>query len=145
MKLKETLEAICDLEQYDGHAPLRASTKKAALLALAAYDPQQQEYIEALEAECKVYSDASELYGIDAMTMLALARSQIKTCADNIRMSEKMEEYRALFSELPSGLTKEDVTAAICAYDGNGEMPYCDLVWAALVAVRKYLKARGEL
>ena len=145
MKLKETLEAICDLEQYDGHAPLRASTKKAALLALAAYDPQQQEYIEALEAECKTYSDAAELYGVDAMTMLSLARSQIKTCADNIRMSEKMEEYRALFSELPDGLSREDVAAAICAYDGNGAMPYCDLVWAALVAVRKYLKARGEL
>lgn len=142
MKLKDTLEVICELEQNDGFAPLSDKTRKAALLALGAYDPEQQKYIDQLEAECKTYMDAAELYGIDAMTMLSLARSQIKTSASNIRLSEQMEEYRKLFDELPRNLTDEDVTRAIIAYDGNGAMPYCDLVWAALWAVRKYLRMR---
>ena len=141
MTLNETLEAICELEEASF---LTKKTKDAALQALAAYDTKKEEYFEALEAECKTYSDASELYGIDAMTMLALARSQIKTCANNIRLSEKMEEYDALFEELPSGLTEQDVVAAICSYDGNGKMPHCDLVWAALVVVRNYLKMKGK-
>ena len=141
MTLKETLEAICELE---GATFLTEKTKNAALQALAAYDPKKEEYIDALEAECKTYSDASELYGIDAMTMLALARSQIKTCANNIRLSERMEQYDALFDDLPRGLNERDITTAICSYDGNGSMPHCDLVWAALMAARKYLKLKGE-
>lgn len=29
-------------------------------------------------------------------------------------------------------------------YDGNNEMPYCDLVYAGLSVLQKYLKKRSE-
>ena len=45
-----------------------------------------QEKCAELEKEVQIYRNAANLYGIDAMTMLTLAKSQIKTCADNIRM-----------------------------------------------------------
>lgn len=48
---------------------------------------------EQLKAEVQIYHDAAALYGIDPMTMLTLAKSQIKTCADNIRLMEKNGRY----------------------------------------------------
>lgn len=58
--------------------------------------------IDELEAEVSVYrSELAEYeqmaasYGIDAKTMCTLAKSQIKTCADNIRLREQMEETQS--------------------------------------------------
>lgn len=60
--------------------------------------------IDELEAEVSVYrSELAEYeqmaasYGIDAKTMCTLAKSQIKTCADNIRLREENDTYRSLF------------------------------------------------
>ena len=60
--------------------------------------------IEVLEAELDVYrselfeyEQMASSYGIDAKTMCTLAKSQIKTCAENIRLREENELYRHIF------------------------------------------------
>lgn len=50
-----------------------------------------------LEAELAEYRQMATSYGIDAKTMCTLAKSQIKTCADNIRLQEENELYRHIF------------------------------------------------
>lgn len=65
-------------------------------------------YLSELENECKTYRDAAALYGVDAMTMLALAKSQIKTVADNIRMREVLDQYEIVFRYLKRLFSYED-------------------------------------
>jgi nucleoid-associated protein YgaU len=48
--------------------------------------------LDTLFKEVQTYRNAARLYGIDPATMLTLAKSQVKTCADNIRLIEKMQE-----------------------------------------------------
>ncbi len=98
-----------------------------------------------LAAEVQIYHDAANLYGIDPMTMLTLAKSQIKTCAGNIRLMEKMDDVLNMFKWVPEDLTANEVYKAISCYDGDGSKPYCDLVYCGLDVVRQYLKIRGEL
>lgn len=104
----------------------------------------EKEYVESLEREVAVYRNAARLYGIDAETMLTLARSQIKTCADNIRIFEKLQEILRLFRYVPKSLTEDDVCDAIAHYDGDGSKPYCDLVYHGLDIIRGYVKNREE-
>ena len=94
--------------------------------------------------EVKAYRDAARLYGIDAPTMLTLARSQIKTSADNIRLVEKMQEVLDMFRYVPQDLTEQDLVAAISQYDGDGAKPYCDLVYCGLDIIRRFMAKRGE-
>lgn len=103
-----------------------------------------QEKCEALEAEVQIYRNAASLYGIDAITMLTLAKSQIKTCADNIRLMEKVQEVFELFNQVPTGLTDSELEMVICQYDGDISKPYCDLVRCGLDIIRKYLEKRSE-
>lgn len=100
--------------------------------------------IAALESEVQTYRNAARLYGIDPVTMLTLAKSQVKTCADNIRLIEKMQEVFELFRYVPEDLTEQEVVSAITQYDGDGSKPYCDLVYCGLNIIRKYLKKRSE-
>lgn len=100
--------------------------------------------IAALESEVQTYRNAARLYGIDPATMLTLAKSQVKTCADNIRLIEKMQEVFELFRYVPEDLTEQEVVSAITQYDGDGSKPYCDLVYCGLSIIRKYLKKRSE-
>ena len=44
----------------------------------------------ALFEEVQASRNAARIYGIDPATMQTLAKSQVKTCADNIRLIEKM-------------------------------------------------------
>lgn len=104
-----------------------------------------KEKCERLVAEVQIYHDAAALYGIDPMTMLTLAKSQIKTCADNIRLMEKMESVLDMFKWVPKDLTVDEVCKAITHYDGDGSKPYCDLVYCGLDVIRKYLEERSEL
>ena len=60
----------------------------------------------ALFEEVQAYRNAARLYGIDPATMLTLAKSQVKTCADNIRLIEKMQEVFELFRYVPENLTE---------------------------------------
>ena len=83
----------------------------------------------ALFEEVQAYRNAARLYGIDSATMLTLAKSQVKTCADNIRLIEKMQEVFELFRYVPENLTEQEVVSAITQYDGDGSKPYCDLVY----------------
>ena len=92
----------------------------------------------ALFEEVQAYRNAARLYGIDPATMLTLAKSQVKTCADNIRLIEKMQEVFELFRY------EQEVVSAITQYDGDGSKPYCDLVYCGLSIIRKYLKKRSE-
>lgn len=100
--------------------------------------------IAALESEVQTYRNAARLYGIDPATMLTLAKSQVKTCADNIRLIEKMQEVFELFRYVPEDLTEQEVVSAITQYDGDGSKPYCDLVYCGLSIICKYLKKRSE-
>lgn len=100
--------------------------------------------IAALESEVQTYRNAARLYGIDPATMLTLAKSQVKTCADNIRLIEKMQEVFELFRYVPEDLTEQEVVSAITQYDGDGSKPYCDLVYCGLSIIRKYLKKGSE-
>lgn len=70
-----------------------------------------------------------------------MAKSQIKTCADNIRMMEKMQEVFELFSQVPDNLTDDELGEAFFRYDGE---PYCELVCCGIEIIRKYLKKRSE-
>ena len=63
----------------------------------------------ALFEEVQAYRNAARLYGIDPATMLTLAKSQVKTCADNIRLIEKMQEVFELFRYVPENLTEQEV------------------------------------
>ena len=69
---------------------------------------------------------------------------QVKTCADNIRLIEKMQEVFELFRYVPENLTEQEVVSAITQYDGDGSKPYCDLVYCGLSIIRKYLRKRSE-
>ena len=114
--------------------------------------------IAALESEVQTYRNAARLYGIDPATMLTLANTiccavklfhaadfdYIGTCADNIRLIEKMQEVFELFRYVPEDLTEQEVVSAITQYDGDGSKPYCDLVYCGLSIIRKYLKKRSE-
>lgn len=97
-----------------------------------------------LFTEVQTYRNAARLYGVDCYTMLTLARSQIKTSADNIRFVEKIQEVFDLFKYVPDNLTEEDLTSALVQYDGDGTKPYCDLVYCGLSIIREYLKKRSE-
>lgn len=98
----------------------------------------------ALFEEVQAYRNAARLYGIDPATMLTLAKNQVKTCADNIRLIEKMQEVFELFQYVPEDLTEQEVVSAITQYDGDGSKPYCDLVYCGLSIICKYLKKRSE-
>lgn len=98
----------------------------------------------ALLEEVQAYRSAARLYGIDPWTMLTLARSQIKTSADNIRIVEKIQEVFGLFRYVPEDLAEWEVNSAIAEYDGDGSKPYCDLVYCGLSIIRNYLKKRSE-
>lgn len=104
-----------------------------------------KEKCEQLAAEVQTYHDAADLYGIDPMTMLTLAKSQIETCADNIRLIQKMECVLDIFKWVPNDLTVGEVCKAIIHYDGDGSKPYCNLVYCGLDIIRKYLEIRDEL
>lgn len=69
---------------------------------------QLQEERAVLDAEVQIYRSAARLYGIDAKTMLTLAKSQIKTCADNIRLVEKMQSVLSMFDRVPQDLDVRD-------------------------------------
>lgn len=100
--------------------------------------------LDTLFKEVQTYRNAARLYGIDPATKLTLAKSQVKTCADNIRLIEKMQEVFELFQYVPEDLTEQEVVSAITQYDGDGSKPYCDLVYCGLSIICKYLKKRSE-
>ena len=100
--------------------------------------------LDTLFKEVQTYRNAARLYGIDPATMLTLAKSQVKTCTDNIRLIEKMQEVFELFQYVSEDLTEQEVVSAITQYDGDGSKPYCDLVYCGLSIICKYLKKRSE-
>lgn len=107
------------------------------------FEDLQRELDELLK-EVRSYRDAARLYGVDPNTMLALAKSKIEACADNIRLVEKMQEILAMFRYVPEDLTEQELSIAISHYDGDGSKPYCDLVYYGLDIIREYLKKRSE-
>ena len=50
--------------------------------------------IEALQSELQPFIDAAAEYGIDAKTMLTLAKSQIKTAEENISLRAERDQAR---------------------------------------------------
>ena len=48
--------------------------------------------LDTLFKEVQTYRNAARLYGIDPATMLTLAKSQVKTCADNIRCNDRFPD-----------------------------------------------------
>ena len=84
----------------------------------------------------------SLLYGLDPETMMILAKSQIKTCGENIRLVEEIKEISDLFSDIPEDVMEQDIVAAISQYDGDGQKPYSDLVCCGLRIIQRYLANR---
>lgn len=107
-----------------------------------------------LKMEVEEYRRAAEMYGVDAETMLTLAKSQIKTSAKNIEVYEDIEKLLHVYDSLPMELPDGALEAALVVYDGDREKPYCDIVWYGLKVlqmfyrmgdlVRKYKKGRIE-
>lgn len=94
-----------------------------------------------LKSEVEVYRNAARLYGIDARTMLTLAKSQIKTCADNIRITEKMQEFLSVFDVVPADLTAQELPALL----SEGGSRYGETVNCALMVLVNYLKVRDDI
>lgn len=68
------------------------------------------EYVKELEQECGKYRRAALSYGVDADGMLMLAKSQIRTAANNIHLMDELEFYYDLMDDcIPSWLTQKDV------------------------------------
>ena len=57
----------------------------------------------------------------------------------HITKEREICELLDIFRYVPKKLTKQDVNRAIMNYDGNGSMPYCDLVYTGLDVLRRYL------
>jgi len=55
--------------------------------------------LESLSADLAPFQAAAAEYGIDAQTMLTLARSQIATAKENVRLREENEELRENFAD----------------------------------------------
>lgn len=119
------------------------TTALAALYRVKALESELQDYQE-IKKEVLEYRNAARLYGVDAHTMLMLAKSKIVTCADNIHMAERMEQLLKLFDYVPESLTDKDLEMALMYYDGDESKPYCDIVYWGLSVLRKYLKVRDE-
>lgn len=101
--------------------------------------------IERKDAEYAPFRNAASQYGITAPVMLELAKSQIKTCADNIRMMERLRDvYEKVYAEIPEETTGHDLVAALYEYDGDGSKSACDLVFAGLKIIQEFLGERDE-
>lgn len=138
--MSEIDKAIQEFEDEAYHHSLHPEiSEKAKVTALAALYRVKE-----LEAEVQEYRNAARLYGVDAHTMLLLAKSKIVTCADNIRMMERMEQLLKLFDYVPEDLTDRELEMALMHYDGDGSKSYCDTVYHGLSVLRKYLKVRDD-
>lgn len=146
MELEITNALISELREPCPHENCMLCYRAADTLEECGKSIQQlQEERAALDAEVQVYRNAARLYGIDARTMLTLAKSQIKTCADNIRLMEKMQSVLSIFDRVPQGLDVRDVVETIVHYDGDNSKPRCDLVYCGLRIIWDYLKERSDL
>lgn len=68
------------------------------------------EYVKELEQECEKYRRAALSYGVDADGMVMLAKSQIRTAANNIHLMDELEFYYDLADgHIPSWLMPKDV------------------------------------
>ena len=56
--------------------------------------PSVLSLIESLQAQIAKYDEVAAEYGIDGKTMLTLAKSQIKTAQDNIKLREQLAASR---------------------------------------------------
>lgn len=76
------------------------------------------EYVKELEQECEKYRRAALSYGVDADGMLMLAKSQIRTAANNIHLMDELEFYYDLADDhIPRGLQAKDVIATMVYID----------------------------
>lgn len=128
------------------HPEISDKAKTTALSALYRVKELEAELrgYQEIKKEVSEYRNAARLYGVDAHTMLMLAKSKIVTCADNIRMMDRMEQLLKLFDYVPESLTDKDLEMALTYYDGDGSKPYCDIVYLGLSVLRKYLKVRDD-
>ena len=131
--------AILEFEDEVYHHSLHPEiSSKAKAVALAAMK------------EVRIYRNAAELYGIDAMTMPILARIKIRACADNVNLTDKIRELDMLFKKMPREINEDKITektviSAMIHYYGDNSKPYCDLVYYALSVVLGYLKIKDKL
>jgi hypothetical protein len=56
----------------------------------ATVDKAAADLIESLQAQLAKYDEVAAEYGIDGQTMLTLAKSQIATAADNVKLMEQL-------------------------------------------------------
>lgn len=132
--------AIQSLEEYKSRkqgerGELDYKTQLIALQAMNEYLSHRDDI-----SDVDKWRYTASLYGIDVKTMLALAKSQIKTSASNIKIWEDMNKLIHVFDGIPNELPKGEVEAALIAYDGDSTKPYCDLVYSGLRVIRDFYK-----
>lgn len=132
--------AIHNLEEYQSKKQGERGELdyKTQLIALQALNEQLLHKDDMSEIDQWRYT--ASLYGVDVKTMLALAKSQIKTSASNIKIWEDMNKLIHVFDGIPDELPKGKVEAALIAYDGDSTKPYCDLVYSGLRVIREFYK-----
>lgn len=132
--------AIQSLEEYKSRkqgerGELDYKTQLISLQAMNEYLSHRDDI-----SEVDKWRYTASLYGIDVKTMLALAKSQIKTSASNIKLWEDINKLTHVFDGIPDELPKGEVEAALIAYDGDSTKPYCDLVYSGLRVIREFYK-----
>ena len=84
----ETLQAHCNQARLDC-----AIAERNHMNTLERF-LEAQERIDELQSELKPFQEAAAEYGIDAKTMLTLAKSQIKTAQENISIRAERDQAR---------------------------------------------------
>ncbi len=130
-------EALVESKQIIGTLAICGGlTGKNLFVVMDALDKYKDN--SSLKMEVERYRMAAEMYGVNAETMLALAKSQIKTSAKNIEVYEDIEKLLHIFDSLPLELPNGELEAALVVYDGDRERPYCDLVWHGLKVMQAF-------
>lgn len=73
---------------------LRQNNRKSGWTDIDRMMDKSADLIESLQAELAKYDEVAAEYGIDGKTMLTLAKSQIKTARDNIKLREQLAALR---------------------------------------------------
>lgn len=139
MAINDVEAAILEFEDEAYHHSLHSEiSSEAKAVALAAMK------------EVRIYRNAAELYGIDAMKMMTLTKIQTRICDDNVKLTDKIHELDMLFKKIPKEINEDEITektvmSAMIHYDGDNSKPYCDLVYYALSVVLGYLKIKDKL
>ena len=90
--------------------------------------------IESLQAQLAEYEALAAEYGIDGQAMLTLAKSQIATAADNVKLMEQLSASRrrekAVVEDLYEACRRSPCNSGICVKKNcSGNIIPCEFEW----------------